>query len=128
MGRALYRLGRFCAVHPLIVLLAWIVLAAGVVGAKSVMGSMTSNDQTLPGTQSQQASDLLETYFPPQQNGSSPIVFHVSRGKITDQANKNAVESSYKALLKAPHVYSATNPFGNSSSALIRRSGPRWPP
>jgi len=119
MGRALYRLGRFCAVHPLIVLLAWIVLAGGVVGAKSVMGSMTSNDQTLPGTQSQQASDLLQTYFPPQQNGSSPIVFHVSRGKITDQANKNAVESSYKALLKAPHVYSATNPFGNSSSALI---------
>src|SRR5580704_15999234 len=119
MGRALYRLGRFCAVHPLIVLLAWIVLAAGVVGAKSALGSMTSNDQTLPGTQSQQASDLLETYFPPQQNGSSPIVFHVSKGKITDQANKNAVESSYKALLKAPHVYSATDPFGNSSSALI---------
>jgi uncharacterized membrane protein YdfJ with MMPL/SSD domain len=100
-------------------LLAWIVVAAGVVGAKSALGSMTSNDQTLPGTQSQQASDLLETYFPPQQNGSSPIVFHVSKGKITDQANKNAVESSYKALLKAPHVYSATDPFGNSSSALI---------
>ena len=119
MGRALYRLGRFCAVHPLIILLAWIVLAVGVVGAKSVLGSLTSNDQTLPGTQSQQASDLLQTYFPPQQNGSSPIVFHVSKGKITDKANKNAVESSYKALLKAPHVYSATDPFGNSSSALI---------
>jgi uncharacterized membrane protein YdfJ with MMPL/SSD domain len=119
MGRGLYRLGRFCAIHPLIILLAWIVLAAGVVGAKSVLGSMTSNDQTLPGTQSQQASDLLQTYFPPQQNGSSPIVFHVSKGKITDKANQNAVESSYKALLKAPHVYSATDPFGNSSSALI---------
>ena len=119
MGRALYRVGHFCAAHPLRVLLAWVVLAAGVVAAMSAVGSLTSNDLTLPGTQSQQASDLLATKFPPQQNGSSPIVFHAVKGKITDKDNKNAVEASYKALLKAPHVYSATDPFGSSSSALI---------
>src|SRR5215471_21796579 len=76
----------------------------------------------LPGTQSQQASDLLAAYFPPQQNGSSPIVFHVAKGKITDQGNKNAVESSYKALLKAPDVYSATDPFGKGSSFLVSQN------
>jgi uncharacterized membrane protein YdfJ with MMPL/SSD domain len=123
MGRALYRIGRYCAAHPLIVLLAWIVLAVGLVGAMSRAGSMTTNDLTLPGTQSQQASDLLAENFPPQQNGSNPIVFHVGKGKITDTANKNAVEASYKALLKAPTVYSATDPFGNASSALISTDG-----
>ena len=129
MAKFLYRVGRFCAAHALVVLLAWIVLAAVVVGLKSQLGSLTSNDQTLPGTQSQQASDLLAAYFPPQQNGSSPIVFHVAKGKITDQGNKDAVESSYKALLKAPAVYSATDPFGKSSSALVSADGhTAWTP
>src|SRR5215472_14744717 len=129
MARFLYRVGRFCAAHALVVLLAWVVLAVVVVGLKSQVGGITSNDQTLPGTQSQQASDLLAKYFPPQQNGSSPIVFHVAKGKITDQANKDAVESSYKALLKAPSVYSATDPFGNASSFLVSADGhTAWTP
>jgi uncharacterized membrane protein YdfJ with MMPL/SSD domain len=123
MGRALYWIGRYCAMHPLRVLLAWIVLAVGVVGAMSVIGSTTSNDLTLPGTQSQQASDLLATYFPPQQNGSNPIVFHVPKGKITDKDNKDAIEASRKALVQAPDVYSAPDPFGSSSSALVSTDG-----
>jgi uncharacterized membrane protein YdfJ with MMPL/SSD domain len=129
MARFLYRVGRFCAAHALVVLLGWVVLAAVLVGLKSQLGSLTSNDQSLPGTQSQQAADLLARYFPPQQNGSSPIVFYVSKGKITDKANKDAVESSYKALLKAPDVYSATDPFGKSSSALVSQDGhTAWTP
>jgi uncharacterized membrane protein YdfJ with MMPL/SSD domain len=129
MARFLYRVGQFCAARALYVLLAWVVLAVVLVGLKSQLGSLTSNDQTLPGTQSQQASDLLARYFPPQQNGSSPIVFHVRKGKITDKANKDAVESSYKALLKAPDVYSATDPFGKSSSVLVSKDGhTAWTP
>src|SRR5215469_938089 len=129
MAKILYRVGRFCAAHALVVLLAWIVLAVGLTGLKAQFGGLPSNDQTLPGTQSQQASDLLATYFPPQQNGSSPIVFHVATGKITDNGNKDAVESSYKALLKAPSVYSATDPFGKSSSALVSADGhTAWTP
>src|SRR5262245_24746534 len=123
MAKFLYRVGRFCAARALVVLLAWVVLAVVVVGLKSQLGSLTSNDQTLPGTQSQQAADLLAAYFPPQQNGSSPIVFHVAKGTITGKANKDAVESSHKALLKAPGVYSATDPFGNASSVLVSADG-----
>ncbi len=118
MARALYRLGRFCAAHPLYILIGWIVLAAGVSLAVRTVGSMTSNDLNLPGSQSQEATDLLAANFPPQQNSSNPIVFHVAKGNITTGANKNAVEASYKALAKAPHVHSATDPFGKSSSAL----------
>jgi uncharacterized membrane protein YdfJ with MMPL/SSD domain len=118
MGRALFRLGRYCAAHPRHIVLAWIVLAVGLTFAVHTVGSMTSNDLTLPGTQSQEASDLLAANFPPQQNGSSPIVFHVRTGEITTGANKNAVEASYQALARAPHVYSATDPFGKSAPVL----------
>jgi uncharacterized membrane protein YdfJ with MMPL/SSD domain len=118
VARALYRIGHFCASHPLYILIGWIVLAAGVSLAVRTVGSTTSNNLNLPGSQSQEATNLLAANFPPQQNGSNPIVFHVARGNITTGANKNAVEASYKALAKAPNVYSATDPFGKTSSAL----------
>jgi hypothetical protein len=63
----------------------------------------------------------LASRFPPQQNGSSPIVFPLTKGKITDAANKQAVESSYKALSKAPHVASAPDPFANAASGLVSK-------
>jgi MMPL family len=85
------------------------------------VGAETSNDLSLPGTESQQATDLLTSRFPPQQNGSSPVVFHVAKGKITDAANKQAVESSCKALSKAPHVASAPDPFANAASGLVSK-------
>jgi MMPL family len=95
------------------------------------VGAETSNDLSLPGTESQQATDLLASRFPPQQNASSPFVFHVTKGKITDSANKKAVEESYKALSKASHVASAPDPFAtrrSSSSASACRSRCCSPP
>jgi uncharacterized membrane protein YdfJ with MMPL/SSD domain len=123
MGRRLYRLGRFCAAHPRSVVLIWLLFAIAVVGTLSVLGSMTNNNLTLPGTESQSATNLLAAKFPPQQNGSNPIVFHVTKGKVTDKANKQAIESSYKALTKEPNVYSAPDPFGNSASGLVSANG-----
>ena len=65
-------------------------------------GAETSNDLTLPGTGSQEVKDLLEDRFPPQQNGTNPIVFDVTTGKLTDEANKKAINESIKAMAKAP--------------------------
>jgi uncharacterized membrane protein YdfJ with MMPL/SSD domain len=87
------------------------------------VGAETSNDLSLPGTESQQATDLLASRFPPQQNGSSPVVYSATKGKITDSANKQAAEASYKALAKAPHVASAPDPFANSASGLVSKDG-----
>jgi RND superfamily putative drug exporter len=103
---------------PLVRVGGLVVVVQLVVGR---VGAETSNDLSLPGTESQQATDLLADRFPPQQNGSSPVVFHVTKGKITDSANKQAVETSYKALAKAPHVASAPDPFANSASGLVSK-------
>jgi uncharacterized membrane protein YdfJ with MMPL/SSD domain len=100
MAGVLYRLGRLCAQRPLLVVAVWLGLVVVVQLLVGRVGAETSNDLSLPGTESQQATDLLADRFPPQQNGSSPVVFHVTKGKITDSANKQAVESSYKALSK----------------------------
>src|SRR3954447_14824987 len=92
----------------------WVLVAAAVFGAVAAFGSQTNNDLRLPGTGSQSAKDLLQEKFPPQQNGANPIVFDVSTGKLTDQANKQAINDSIKAIKKQPHVYSVTNPLSSS--------------
>ena len=121
MAGVLYRLGRLCAQRPLVVVAFWLGLVVVVQLVVGRVGAETSNDLSLPGTESQQATDLLADRFPPQQNGSSPVVFHVTKGKITDSANKQAVEASYKALSKAPHVASAPDPFANAASGLVSK-------
>ena len=121
MAGVLYRLGRLCAARAVVVVAVWLGLVLVVQLVVWQVGAETSNDLRLPGTESQQATDLLSSRFPPQQNGSSPFVFHVAKGKITDKANKQAVESSYKALSKAPHVHSAPDPFANAASGLVSK-------
>jgi uncharacterized membrane protein YdfJ with MMPL/SSD domain len=102
MAGVLYRLGRLCVKRAVVVVAVWLGLAVAVHVLVWRVGAETSNDLSLPGTESQRATDLLASRFPPQQNGSSPFVFHVTKGKITDAAAKQAVEASYKALSKAP--------------------------
>jgi putative drug exporter of the RND superfamily len=121
MAGVLYRLGRLCANRGLVVVAVWLGLVVGVQLVVGFAWAETSNDLRLPGTESQQATDLLSSRFPPQQNGSSPFVFQVAKGKITDTANKKAVESAYKALTKAPHVASALDPFANAASGLVSK-------
>jgi uncharacterized membrane protein YdfJ with MMPL/SSD domain len=91
----LYRLGHLVAAHPVVVLVFWIALAAGVTLTVKQVGADTDNNVSLPGTGSQAATDLLQAGFPPQQNGSNPIIFHIrGTGKVTDKDNKQAITDS----------------------------------
>jgi len=60
----LYRLGHFCARHPVWVLAVWVVIAVAVVGVARSVGQETNDDLTLPGTDSQAATNLLSDKFP----------------------------------------------------------------
>jgi uncharacterized membrane protein YdfJ with MMPL/SSD domain len=89
----------------------------------SVVGAQTTNDNSLPGTQSQDATNVLAADFPPTENGTSPIVFKVKSGTVNSTANKNAITASVKALAKVPHVTQATSPYGNAAQYLQSKSG-----
>src|SRR3954447_9311007 len=110
-----------CARRPLIVIGVWFVMLIVIVGAVRVVGSVTSNDLSLPGTGSQEAKDLLQNRFPPQQNGANPIVFHITSGKLTDQRYKQAIHDSVLAIKNEPHVHSVTNPLssGGQTAGLL---------
>src|ERR1700759_2236235 len=118
----LYRLGHLVAAHPLIVLVLWVFLAVGVTLTVKQVGGNTDNNISLPGPGSQAATDLLQAGFPPQQNGSNPIIFHLKgKGKVTDQAEKQAITDSYKAIKKIPYVSSAVSPYSQQGQKQISK-------
>ncbi|MET9566390.1 MMPL family transporter [Streptomyces tauricus] len=123
MATFLYRLGRLAFRRRRLVLLAWIaVLVAAVIGVSSVSGS-TTDDFTLPGTQSQQAIDLLDKEFPQASAGGATarVVIEAPDGqKLTSAAHKQEVEALVADLRKAPQVANVTDPF---SAGLVSSSG-----
>jgi len=119
MSRFLYRLGALCARRKYLVLLIWALAVGAVVAGVLGFGMRTNNDIRLPGTDAQRASDLLGREFPPQQNGLSPIVFHASRGTLTDAANKQAVKAALKDIAGVAHVSSVISPFSRGAEMLM---------
>ena len=123
MASLLYRMARWVAHHPVKALLLWVVIIVALSGVVSVVGAQTTNDNSLPGTQSQDATNVLAADFPPTENGTSPIVFKVKSGTVNSTANKNAITASVKAIAKVPHVTQATSPYGNAAQYLQSKSG-----
>ena len=105
----------------MLVIVLWIIGAVGVTVLVKSVGADTSNNVDLPGTGSQLATDLLQAGFPPQQNGSNPIIFNVTKGKVTDSANKQAITDSYKAIKKIHFVHSAVSPFSQDGRRQISK-------
>jgi uncharacterized membrane protein YdfJ with MMPL/SSD domain len=121
VARFLYRLGLFIARNRWVVLGVWVLALVAAVAVFKLVGSNTSNDLRLPGTDSQKATDLLALKFPPQQNGSSPVLFHATTGKVTTDANKKAIKESYAAIKKLPHVASVTSPFSQQGQGQLSK-------
>ena len=121
MSKLLYRLGLTCARRPKRVLTAWIVVVIAVVAVSKVTGEQTSDNLTLPGTDSTRATDLLKSDLPDQASGSVPIVLHISSGSLATGANKKAVDASVKALKRTNGVNSVLSPFSSKASQNLAK-------
>jgi len=128
MTRALYRLGRGAALHPWRVIAVWVVLAVGVVGLNRSVGGETTDDFRLPGTESQQAIDLLDTRFPAQAGASGQVVFHIADnedgggagggGGLAAGAARAAVDATVAELRRTEGVVAASDPFDPASPSV----------
>ncbi len=119
MTGPLYALGGFCARHAKIVFPLWILIVIGIsLGAKAT-GSPTSDDTTIPGSDSTRATDLLEDKLPSQANGSVPIVIESTGGKLTSGANKTAVQKTVDDLKANQYVRSVLNPLNKQNKSSL---------
>ena len=83
MTGALYGLARFCIRRRFAVLAVWLVATIALVAVSHRLGDNTNDNLSLPGTDSQAATNALAKSFPDQANGSSPIVVHASGGQAS---------------------------------------------
>jgi RND superfamily putative drug exporter len=117
----LYGLAQFCIRRRFVVLAVWLVATIALVAVSHRLGDNTNDNLSLPGTDSQAATDALAKSFPDQANGSSPIVIHANSGKLTDAKNAEAVNKSAAAVAKEPNVASVTNPLTPQDAAALSK-------
>ncbi|HEX5195228.1 MAG TPA: MMPL family transporter [Solirubrobacteraceae bacterium] len=123
MTGVLYAIARFCARQRFLVVAVWLVGAIALVGISHRLGDNTSDSLTLPGTDSQHATDALNKSFPTQANGSSPIVLHVSEGKLTDSKYSQAVNEAAADVAKTPNVAGVVNPLTKQGASALSKDG-----
>lgn len=124
MGRLMSKVGAFCVRFRWPVVIVWVLLAVGLTLLTSNLPSTYNNNVVLPGTGSQAAFDLMSEKFPPQQNGSSPAVYHVTKGKIDDNGpNQKAITDAYKQLKQQKQVDAVTNPFKQPQAGYVSEDG-----
>jgi putative drug exporter of the RND superfamily len=119
----LYRLGGLCVRHRRIVLLGWVVLLIAIAAWAKSMGPDLSDNLTLPGTDSQKATALLDSRFPSQANGTTPLVLQAPKGaKVSDSRFKDGINATVTALGKDPNVRSATSPLSDQGKAFLSKA------
>ena len=88
----LARIARTSFRHRRLVTLAWIVASCSLSVISSKAGSACSQSFRLSGTDSQAATDLLQTRFPSQAGGSADIVFKAPAG-VADPAVEQRMDA-----------------------------------
>ena len=114
------KLTRWTTAHRRLVLLAWIVLAAGVLGASQAVGTHNANNFSLPNTDSQRAVDLLHSRFPAQAGDADQIVFRTRTGTLTDASTRALVTPLLTRLARLPHVTGVVSPYETGAGAISK--------
>src|ERR1700759_1611536 len=117
----LQAVARMCVRRRFAVLAVWLVATIALVAISHQMGDNTNDNLSLPGTNSQLATNQLKASFPAQANGTSPIVVHTSKGKLTDQQNAQAINQAASALSKDPDVASVVNPLTSQGASALSK-------
>jgi RND superfamily putative drug exporter len=113
-------IARWTMRHRRIVVTAWIVAAIGVFAVSNAIGKKTASSFTLPGTNSQQAVDLLQSRFPAQAGDADQIVFQAKSGKLTDAADRAAIDATLARVAKLGHVPGVVSPYAPGQHAISR--------
>ena len=119
MTAVLYRIAGACARGRVAVLIVWLVVTVALVAVSHGLGDQTNDNLSLPGTDSQHATDTLSRSFPDQANGSSPIVLRAPAGKLTEPRYAGAVEEAAAAVSRAPNVAGVVSPLTPQGAAAL---------
>lgn len=110
MADFLHKLGLFSFKHKWLVICAWLVVIATVLGLVMAYQQPASRNISIPGTEAQTAIDKAEKLFPNASGGTGRIVFEAPAGKTID-AYKDVIDKTLADATKAKDVEQAISPF-----------------
>jgi putative drug exporter of the RND superfamily len=121
MTGALERLGGWCARRWWVVIVAWVVILGGLLGAKHAFGGEYVNNYTISGSNSADGLNVLNSTFPQQGGYGGQIVFDATKGTVADQ--QSAVNQSVTNVSKLPDVIKAVSPFASGNTGAVSKDG-----
>ncbi len=117
----LERLGGFAARRYLVVIVGWVIILGGLLGARHAFGGDYVNNYTVSGTGSADGLDRLNATYPQQGGYGGQLVFRAAKGTVS--AQQDAVSQAVTNVSKLPHVIKATSPFASPSSGTVSKDG-----
>ncbi len=106
------------------VLVAWMLVLVGLVVGVKITGPHLKNSFTVPGTNSQQALDVLNKNFPSETQPTALIAVYDPQGRLSTPAGRNALTAAFNRMEHLSGVAHVTPPFniGKYLPATISRS------
>jgi putative drug exporter of the RND superfamily len=117
----LERLAGVAARRHWVFIIAWVIILGGLLAAKSAFGGEYVNNYNVSGSQSAAGLNVLNSTFPQQGGYGGQIVFHATKGTVTDQ--QSAVSQSVTNISKLPDVIKAVTPFASSNTGMVSKDG-----
>jgi RND superfamily putative drug exporter len=114
------KLTRWTIAHRRLVVVTWIVLAAGLFALLQAVGSRSANNFALSHTDSQHAVDLLQSRFPAQAGDADQIVFQTRSGKLTDASTRAVIVPLLEQIRRLPHVTGVVSPYESGAHAVSK--------
>ncbi len=92
------------------VVAAWVLILVGLIASAIAFGGTYATNFELPGSETQEALDLLESRFPSQSGDEAVLVFEAPTG-IQDPAVKSQVEALFGKVLGLKDVVEVLSPY-----------------
>ena len=93
---------RACAEHPWRTLLGWLGIVVVLIGLVATVGGGLRDEFEIPGSETQKATDLIESEFASEQGGVLNVVFAAPEGQRLDTPERKAAIENAIAELRSP--------------------------
>jgi len=118
----LERLARWCYRHRWRVVTLWVVALISSIALVNVAGGEYTADFSLPGSESQEALDLLEERFPARSGDTATIAFR-AEGGVNDPAIRTSMEGLFAQIGELPHVVAVVSPYSEEGARQVSPEG-----
>jgi putative drug exporter of the RND superfamily len=111
---------RACASHPWRVIIVWVGIIAGLVVLVGAVGGSLKDEFEIPGSDTQRATDLIESEFASEQGGVLNLVFAAPEGESLDTPDRRAaIEDAIQTLQSSEFAPTGTDPDGEAGITSV---------